>query len=144
MINHCSRKPAREKLVSADSDFVSPAGPRSVEQTSASTQRRDAKGRFVRSETVKRDFMRMTRFPKGRPGYIVDHIIPLACGGLDATSNMQWQSVAAAKAKDATERQGLSQLGKTCDEGDGLQLKVWAPLWQVADRPTRRTRGPLP
>ena len=24
------------------------------------------------------------------PGYEVDHIVPLACGGADASSNMQW------------------------------------------------------
>jgi len=40
----------------------------------------------------------------GRPGCVVDHIIPLACGGADAPSNMQWQTVAEAKAKDKTER----------------------------------------
>jgi hypothetical protein len=41
---------------------------------------------------------------RGRcPGYIVDHVRPLECGGADAPSNMQWQTVAAAKAKDKTE-----------------------------------------
>jgi hypothetical protein len=38
------------------------------------------------------------------PGYVIDHIIPLCAGGADAPSNMQWQTAAAAKAKDATER----------------------------------------
>jgi hypothetical protein len=37
---------------------------------------------------------------------VVDHIKPLACGGADAPSNMQWQSVTAAKAKDKVERKG--------------------------------------
>ena len=32
-----------------------------------------------------------------------DHVLPLACGGPDAVSNMQWQTVAAAKAKDRWE-----------------------------------------
>jgi|SRR5690242_18117369 len=40
------------------------------------------------------------------PGYTIDHIRPLACGGADAPSNMQWQTNAAAKAKDAWERKG--------------------------------------
>lgn len=50
--------------------------------------------------------MRQTGYPHGRPGYVIDHIVPLACGGLDAPSNMQWQSAAAAKEKDKTERRG--------------------------------------
>jgi hypothetical protein len=36
----------------------------------------------------------------------VDHITPLACGGADTPSNMQWQTIAAAKAKDRVERAG--------------------------------------
>jgi hypothetical protein len=43
---------------------------------------------------------------KGRAGYVVDHIVPLACGGADAPSNIQWQKVADAKAKDKGERVG--------------------------------------
>lgn len=37
-------------------------------------------------------------------GYIIDHIKPLACGGADQPSNMQWQTVPEAKAKDKWER----------------------------------------
>lgn len=80
----------------------------SSKKSSASTQPRDSKGRFVRSEQAKHDFEKQSGYPKGRPGYIVDHIIPLACGGPDAPSNMQWQTVADAKAKDAVERKGCS------------------------------------
>jgi len=50
--------------------------------------------------------MVQTGFPHGRPGYVVDHITPLACGGLDAPANMQWQTIADAKLKDTTERIG--------------------------------------
>lgn len=39
------------------------------------------------------------------PGYKVDHVCPLACCGLDAPQNMQWQTTAAAKAKDRWELQ---------------------------------------
>lgn len=42
------------------------------------------------------------------PGYVVDHIMPLACGGPDIPSNMQWQTAAEGKAKDRWERQGCS------------------------------------
>jgi len=37
-------------------------------------------------------------------GYVIDHICPLVCCGLDASQNMQWQTVESAKAKDAVER----------------------------------------
>lgn len=37
------------------------------------------------------------------PGYVVDHVVPLKRGGADAPSNMQWQTEAAAKAKDKWE-----------------------------------------
>ena len=37
-------------------------------------------------------------------GYIIDHIIPLACGGEDSPENMQWQTEEDAKAKDEWER----------------------------------------
>ncbi|HET7815072.1 MAG TPA: HNH endonuclease signature motif containing protein [Candidatus Baltobacteraceae bacterium] len=50
----------------------------------------------------------MTGFPHGRPGYVIDHVIPLACGGADAPANMQWQTKADAKAKDKWERKGCS------------------------------------
>jgi hypothetical protein len=50
--------------------------------------------------------MRQTGYPHGRTGYVVDHIVPLACGGADMPSNMQWQTAVAAKAKDRVERAG--------------------------------------
>ena len=37
------------------------------------------------------------------PGWVVDHICPLACGGADRPWNMQWQTNADAKAKDRWE-----------------------------------------
>jgi hypothetical protein len=67
---------------------------------------RDANGRIHRSDAARRAFLRQTGYEHGRPGYIVDHIVPLACGGADNPSNMQWQTIAEAKAKDRTERVG--------------------------------------
>ena len=43
------------------------------------------------------------------PGFVVDHKIALACGGLDRPENMQWQSKAEAKAKDKWERKGCEK-----------------------------------
>ena len=44
---------------------------------------------------------------KGRcEGYVIDHVVPLACGGLDTPKNMQWQTLQEARAKDRWERVG--------------------------------------
>lgn len=40
-------------------------------------------------------------------GYVIDHIQALAGGGIDAPSNMQWQTVA--KGKDKWERKGCQK-----------------------------------
>jgi hypothetical protein len=64
---------------------------------------RDANGRLARSDSAKHAFMRQTGYSHGRPGYVVDHIIPLKRGGADSPSNMQWQTVSDAKAKDKWE-----------------------------------------
>jgi hypothetical protein len=39
-------------------------------------------------------------------GYVIDHVKPLACGGADAPSNMQWQTTSESKTKDKWERKG--------------------------------------
>lgn len=43
------------------------------------------------------------------PGYVVDHVQPLACGGVDHPDNMQWQTKADAAAKDRLERKGCEK-----------------------------------
>ena len=60
-------------------------------------------GRILRNPAARSQFLRQTGYPHGRPGYVVDHIVPLECGGADSPSNMQWQTVAEARAKDRTE-----------------------------------------
>lgn len=65
-----------------------------------------------RSLAAKNDFKYLSPCPSNGnnhgpcPGYVIDHITALACGGADAPSNMQWQSVAEGKAKDKWERKG--------------------------------------
>jgi hypothetical protein len=76
----------------------------SSRRSSEYTGPRDSRGRIARSESAKEAFMRQTGYPHGRPGYVVDHIVPLASGGADDPSNMQWQTVEEAKAKDKWER----------------------------------------
>lgn len=66
--------------------------------------------RHNRDPQVAREFQRHHPCPAtGRtsgacPGYVRDHIIPLACGGPDTVANLQWQTTADAKAKDRVER----------------------------------------
>jgi len=43
---------------------------------------------------------RLTGYPHGRAGYVIDHVVPLALGGADTPANMQWQTIQAAKKKD--------------------------------------------
>jgi hypothetical protein len=70
---------------------------------------RDRHGRIKRSRAAKSAFEHQNPCPStGKNsgacrGYIVDHKRALECGGADSPSNMQWQTVAAAKAKDKTE-----------------------------------------
>ena len=68
-----------------------------------------------RSRAVTREFQRehpcpSTGLTRGAcPGYRKDHVVPLACGGPDAVSNLQWQTIADAKAKDVWERRACAR-----------------------------------
>ncbi len=70
---------------------------------------REAHGKIKRDPEQRARFMRTHPCPStGRthgacPGYVVDHVQALKHGGRDDPSNMQWQSVQAAKAKDKVE-----------------------------------------
>jgi hypothetical protein len=52
---------------------------------------------------------RLGEQPEACPGFVKDHIVPLACGGPDAVANLQWQTVAAAKAKHRWERKSCAR-----------------------------------
>jgi hypothetical protein len=70
----------------------------------------DGVAKQQRSPSARAQFMQQYPCPAtGRtrgacPGYVVDHVVPLACGGADAPANMQWQTTTDAKAKDRWER----------------------------------------
>src|SRR5438128_8352477 len=68
-----------------------------------------------RSLTVKHEFQQRHPCPStGRttglcPGYVKDHVVPLACGGPDAVASLQWQTTSQAKAKDRWERKACAR-----------------------------------
>ena len=70
---------------------------------------RDSRGRILRNPQARRQFRSAHPCPAtGKtvgacPGYVVDHIQALKRGGADTPANMQWQTTAAAKAKDRWE-----------------------------------------
>lgn len=71
----------------------------------SATQAAEARSTAARYQFQKHTPCPSTGRPVGKcPGFVIDHIVPLACGGADASSNMQWQTVAEAKAKDRWER----------------------------------------
>lgn len=70
-----------------------------------------------RSRVARAEFVRANPCPEtgqrrgACPGWVVDHVIALECGGADHPSNMQWQTVADARAKDKWERRGCKNRG---------------------------------
>ena len=74
-----------------------------------------ASAREHRSAAVKREFQLTHPCPAARltsgvcPGYVKDHIVPLACGGPHAVSNMQWPTIRDAKANDKWETKGCAR-----------------------------------
>lgn len=74
----------------------------------------DASAKTERSKAVLAEFQKLHPCPvNGKsagpcPGYIKDHIKPLCAGGADAVHNLQWQTLAEAKAKDKLELQQCS------------------------------------
>ncbi len=72
----------------------------------------DSHGKIKRSKQARDDFRKAQPCPGGPDrgstrrcsGFVIDHVKPMECGGADAPSNMQWQTIAEGKAKDKTER----------------------------------------
>jgi len=91
-------KPVKAETVHVKASSVSPK---------STVAARNANGHIRRSASARKAFMKESGYPKGRRGYVVDHIVPLECGGADLPSNMQWQTVQEAKIKDRTEKNCL-------------------------------------
>jgi len=60
------------------------------------TVNRDVNGKIIRKSSVIYAFKKIHPCPStllrtgSCPGWSIDHVIPLAVGGIDAVSNMQW------------------------------------------------------
>lgn len=76
---------------------------------------RDPNGKISRDSSVLREFKKLYACPSTGlrwgpcPGWQLDHVIPLACGGCDSVKNLQWlpgeiKSCAGTKCKDRWER----------------------------------------
>lgn len=68
-----------------------------------------SRGRLTRSKVATRQFEKSHPCPStgrtsgGCAGYVIDNVVPLKRGGADSPSNMEWQTIEAAKAKDRIE-----------------------------------------
>jgi hypothetical protein len=77
---------------------------------------RDSDGKIRRSASVIRQFKASNPCPatgkieKRCKGYVVDHIHPLCHCGDDKLYNLQWQTIADAKAKDKLEKAMCDEL----------------------------------
>jgi len=58
------------------------------------------------STAAKTQFMRETGYRNGRPGYVVAYRKPLACGGSNDVSNLEWLTAAEAKERNKADRKG--------------------------------------
>jgi hypothetical protein len=73
------------------------------------TCERDTGGKIRRSASARAAFRREHPCPAtgstsgACPGYVIDHVEALCVGGKDAPENMQWQTLAEARAKDRWE-----------------------------------------
>lgn len=89
--------------------------PAKIESRYCGAPPRDASGVILRRDDVVYAFRKAHPCPATQltigacPGWAIDHVIPLACGGCDIVSNMQWlpvetKSSATPVAKDRWER----------------------------------------
>jgi hypothetical protein len=102
------RSTPRSVSTQRSSPRSAPRASRRSSPPKCTTCARDSSGRIARSSTARRDFQKARPCPAtGKtsgscPGYVIDHVVPLK-RGVDSPGNMQWQTKAAAKAKDKIE-----------------------------------------
>jgi 5-methylcytosine-specific restriction endonuclease McrA len=95
---HCVKgKPCGKSCIARDKTCTIPT------PAETPTVRRDKHGRIERSSSVRRAFLRSNGLAHTPAGCQVDHIVPLAKGGPDTTSNMQLLCGRALREKERTE-----------------------------------------
>ena len=72
-------------------------------------------GQSCRSQAIAHKFEVAQGYPKGRPGWIIDHVCALEVNGIDAPSNMQYQTYLDSVAKDKIESTPVGK-AKWCNE----------------------------
>lgn len=98
--------------------------------------KRSASGQIVRSKAVLRAFQRLYPCPStglttgACPGWAINHTIPLACGGCDSVSNLDWmpdeiKSCAEPWCRDRWERQVYDDRSATTP-GCSNRTQTWS------------------
>lgn len=65
-----------------------------------------------RHTSIAVQFMKLTGYPHGREGYVIDHIVPLCAGGPDTIANLKWQLKKESYIKDKFERELCAAMKK--------------------------------
>ena len=82
----------------------------SARRSTCASCTRKARGESSGAPAAKHEFQHQLPCPStdrvtgACPGYVIDHVIALACGGVDGPANVQWQTRAESRAKDRIER----------------------------------------
>ena len=97
-------KPAKKgnPVVKAQHEPPKQASPAAqpLKTTPDAKEKKGVSPRTERSIAARQAFERQTGYANGRPGYMVEHIVPLSCGGTDTPANMQWLTLAEARRKN--------------------------------------------
>ena len=94
---------------------------------------RDANGKIIRDHKVLEEFATLHPCPSTGeasrfcPGWAIDHVIPLSCGGCDAIHNLQWlpdqiKSAAGKYPKDRWERKIYYAPGITTEKSCTVEI----------------------
>jgi hypothetical protein len=75
------------------------------------------------------------------PGYVIDYVNPLECGGADARFNMQWQTIADGKAKIRSSATVGCERAIEHSESDTERYSATLPVSQLPTEATSRSQS---